>query len=116
MGIVVSYLPEQETGGWTDHRHQGANHGQEASYHGHGEGVAQSRDCAGVTENDKSWTPGCQTVTQQSPNRLQTIYQQSLAFLASVLRDPQLKMLVIAWHKNPGAEGQKRITTSARDQ
>jgi hypothetical protein len=109
--MVVSHLPEQETGEWADHGHHGANHGQKASYPGHGEGVAQSRDCAGVTENDKSWTPGRQTATQQSPNRLQTIYQQSLAFLASVLRDPQLKKLVIAWHKSLGAKGQKQSTT-----
>jgi hypothetical protein len=60
-----------------------------------------------VTESDKSWTPGCQTVTQQSTNPLPTIYQQSLAFLASVLRDSRLKMIVIAWNKNPGAGDQE---------
>jgi hypothetical protein len=69
-----------------------------------------------VTENNNSWTPGCQSVTQQSPNRLQTIYQQSLAFLASVLRDPQLKKLVIAWNKSLGAEAQKQLTTVACNQ
>ena len=106
-------LTEREIGGWTEAGLSGASHGLESSHPSHIEGDTQNPDYKNTTASDKSWTSECKPVTQQSTNRLQTIYQQSVAFVASILREPQLRRLLIAWQKTLGDEAKKQIAALA---